>query len=204
VKLPLAEISRDGIQLRVGINAETVKDYMENFDSLPPITVFHITDDSEQFVLVDGFHRVAAAELLGLEEIEAEVKEGSYRDALIYACGANASHGLRRTREDKENTVLVILQDEELKMYSDNMIAKIARVSQPFVSSLRRTVGGEGVRIGVNGKVYHYGKSRDRTEILKIGVTFEEKRKLISYGLKMNTSYKEVVRKLVKDFIEKL
>jgi hypothetical protein len=50
---------------------------------------------------------------LGLAKISADVREGSRRDAILYAVGANASHGLKRTNRDKRNAVMVLLKDPE-------------------------------------------------------------------------------------------
>ncbi len=50
-------------------------------DALPPTVVF---DVGERLLLVDGYHRVAAARR-GLETIEAEVRRAVSRDALQYA-----------------------------------------------------------------------------------------------------------------------
>jgi hypothetical protein len=50
-------------------------------------------------------------ELLGLVEIDADVRQGSLRDAILCAVGTNAEHGLRRTNRDKRNAVDAELQD---------------------------------------------------------------------------------------------
>ena len=48
-------------------------------DALPPVVV---VDTPEGLLLADGYHRVAASRRLGLEEVEAEVRTGTRRDAL--------------------------------------------------------------------------------------------------------------------------
>ena len=50
---------------------------------------------------------------MGLAKISADVREGSRRDAILYAVGANASHGLKWTNRDKRNAVMVLLKDPE-------------------------------------------------------------------------------------------
>jgi hypothetical protein len=50
---------------------------------------------------------------LGLAKISADVREGSRRDAILYAVGANASHGLKRTNRDQRNAVMLLLKDPE-------------------------------------------------------------------------------------------
>ena len=62
--------------------------------TFPPVIVFREGDD---YWLADGFHRVAARRQAGIRHIEAEIREGTKRDAVLYAAGANAHHGLRRT-----------------------------------------------------------------------------------------------------------
>ena len=50
---------------------------------------------------------------MGLAKISADVREGSRRDAILYAVGANAWRGLKRTNRDKRNAVMVLLKDPE-------------------------------------------------------------------------------------------
>jgi hypothetical protein len=53
--------------------------YARTLDALPPVVV---VDTPEGLLLDDGYHRVAASRRLGLEEVEAEVRTGTRRDAL--------------------------------------------------------------------------------------------------------------------------
>ncbi len=63
----------------------------------PPVDVFF---DGAVYWLADGYHRLLAAESLGLAEIDCTVHDGGLSDAIWFSCSANASHGLRRTRDD--------------------------------------------------------------------------------------------------------
>jgi len=65
-----------------------VERYAQTLNTLPPVVVF---DTGEELLLVDGYHRVAAARRRGLETIEAEVRHGSRRDALWYAVRVGAA-----------------------------------------------------------------------------------------------------------------
>jgi hypothetical protein len=65
-----------------------VERYAGTLDALPPVVVF---DTPEGLLLVDGYHRVAAARRLGLETVEAEVRCGSRHDALRYAARVGAA-----------------------------------------------------------------------------------------------------------------
>ena len=74
------------------LDATRVERYAGMIDALPPVVLF---DTPEGVFLVDGYHRVAAARLLGLETLEAEVRRGSRQDALRYAATlAAAQRGL--------------------------------------------------------------------------------------------------------------
>ncbi|CAH1672360.1 hypothetical protein CHELA20_50910 [Hyphomicrobiales bacterium] len=53
--------------------------------------------------------------------------------------GANSLHGLRRSNEDKRRAVMRLLEDSVWSGWSDGEVARRCGVSQPFVSSLRRS-----------------------------------------------------------------
>jgi hypothetical protein len=54
-----------------------------------------------------------------LAEIAADVRAGGRRDAILYAVGANAAHGLKRTNRGKRNAVMVLLKDPEWSDWAD-------------------------------------------------------------------------------------
>jgi hypothetical protein len=126
-----------GTQPRARTDLNAVEEYteaMRNGAVFPPVVVFY---DGSDYWLADGFHRRNAAIGAGFEKINAEVKSGTRRDAILYSVGANATHGQRRTNDDKRRSVLRLLEDEEWSRWSDSEIARRCAVSQPFVSSLR-------------------------------------------------------------------
>jgi hypothetical protein len=85
----------------------------------------------------DGFHRFYAARRAGETTMLAEQRVGTRRDALLYACAANASHGLRRTNDDKRKAVSTMLGDEEWGDWSNRKIARHCGVDEKMVRSLR-------------------------------------------------------------------
>ncbi len=132
-------IRTDGsTQSRTAINNETVADYAEAIKAgaeFPAIIVFH---DGADNWLADGFHRFHAHGQAGKTSILADVRQGTLRDARLYAAGANGSHGLRRTNEDKRNAVKMVLSDEVCaECWTDREIAKHCAVSHPFVAAIR-------------------------------------------------------------------
>ena len=135
MKVNIESIRIDGgTQPRVEIDYELVHEYSENIEQLPPVVLFF---DGADHWLADGFHRYHSHKKLNLLEIEAEVKQGSKRDAVLYSVGANAQHGKRRTNADKRKAVLALLNDEEWGKWSDSEIARICFVHRTFVGKLR-------------------------------------------------------------------
>ena len=140
-KIKISKINIDGgTQPREDIDEEIVSEYadaMQEGDKFPPVILFN---DGAKYWLADGFHRYHASKKIGYLEIEAEVKQGTKRDAILYSVSANSKHGLRRSNADKRKAVLTLLNDEEWSQWSDNEIAKNCEVSQPFVSKLRNSL----------------------------------------------------------------
>jgi hypothetical protein len=134
----IAKLRRDGgTQPRATLDAKVIEEYAEDMKSgakFPPVVAFF---DGADYWLADGFHRVGGANVAGLEEIEAEIKQGSQRDAVLYSVGVNAAHGCRRTNEDKRRSVLRLLEDSEWSAWSNVEVSKRCSVSEAFVRSLR-------------------------------------------------------------------
>ncbi len=161
--VPLSAIVNDGgTQMRAGMNAEKVKEYEEVIAEVdawpfPPLVVFH---DGAKYWLADGFHRLNAAHRSGkFAELPAEIKAGTRRDAVLYAAGANATHGLPRTNDDKRRAVKTLMEDEEWAKWSDREIARRCAVSPMFVGNLRKELTINGLqsttRTGADGRVYN-------------------------------------------------
>lgn len=154
-----AIINEGGTQMRAGLDLNTVAEYTEaltNGAQFPPIILFH---DGESYWLADGFHRFAAwKRAFGMPgapseysrpEIAAEVRAGNRRDAILFAAGANAQHGLRRTNADKRRSVEVLLRDQEWAAWSDGEISRRCMVSDRFVASLRKELSPNASEIAV-------------------------------------------------------
>lgn len=141
--IALASISIDGgTQSRASVDQVVVADYadaMRNGAVFPPIVLFH---DGKAYWLADGFHRYHALNATGAQRVIADVRQGTRRDAILFSVGANASHGLRRTNEDKRRAVSTLLQDTEWSKWSDREIARRAGVHHEMVGKLRTDVSG--------------------------------------------------------------
>jgi hypothetical protein len=145
------------IQPRVCQSEETIFQYslsLAKGDPFPPIDVFEL---GGKYLLADGGHRLAAYLLEERDTIPARIHQGGRKEALIFAAGSNAKHGLLRTNQDKHRVVENVLKDPELGKMSNNQIAEICAVSQPFVGRVRwqLTCNGfkfDSVRVSSNGR----------------------------------------------------
>ncbi len=145
VPIPLRSIKMDaGIQQRAPmLNSVVVAEYAEAMKAgaqFPPITIF--TDGNINW-LADGFHRVEAAEEVGANAIAAEIRQGTRRDAMLFGCSANRTHGLRRARADVRRAIETLLKDDEWGAWSDRAIAEKVGTSHPTVAAVRLEIGDQ-------------------------------------------------------------
>lgn len=129
-------------QMRAAMTPAKIQEYAELMaeqggpDTFPAIVVYQIRRDV--YVLADGFHRCEAAVMAGFTTIPAEIRQGTIDDAVLWAIQANARHGLPRTNADKRRAVETLFNHPVWGEKSDNQIAKMAAVTQPFVSKMRK------------------------------------------------------------------
>jgi hypothetical protein len=131
-----------GTQSRAEMNNTTVEEYTEAMlegAAFPPIVVFF---DGASYWLADGFHRYFGADHAGIEEVEAEVRQGTQQDAQLFSFGVNASHGLRRTNADKRKAVTGALQHPVSGQWGDRQIAKHCGVDHKTVAAVRAAIWG--------------------------------------------------------------
>jgi len=156
------------LNLRDRLDDFTVERYAEAWDRLPPITIYQVDD---RWLIADGFHRHAAAVMLGRRTIPAEVRLGSFTDALDYVSSVNLFHGLPLTRTERRRAVEV-----KLKLHhdwSDRRTAEELGVSRELVAKIRKQlIEGAQIpnnpgRVGSDGKLYTTaGLPRDPEERL--------------------------------------
>jgi hypothetical protein len=127
-------------QRAAGTSQDVVDEYAEAMRSgaeFPPIDVFFNSGDVG-FDLANGFHRLEAHRLAypDAEGIVCKVHPGN-RDAILFACGANAQHGLPRSRSDKLKAVTTLIRSERWSGWSDREIARQCGVSHTYVAEVR-------------------------------------------------------------------
>ena len=139
MKIHLADLTIDPeIQLSSrGIDPTTVQDYvigMSNDNAFPPIVAYR---EDGHLRLAAGFHRVEAARFLGLAEIEAEIREGTRTDAMVYAATDNVTNGKPMSQAQKREA-----GERLLKMtgWNDIAIAQALAVNRETVRLWRKSL----------------------------------------------------------------
>lgn len=157
----------DAMQARVTVDDSIVEEYAElmraghNFPSVEVV----FDPKLRKHYLVDGFHRLAAARRAGIGTIGAVVVDGSMDEARWLSCGANKSHGLRRTNADKRKAVRAALMARP--HLSDTVLASHVGVSSGTVSNYRAELAAAGViadvqvRTGLDGRKNDVKKQND-------------------------------------------
>lgn len=117
---------------------------------LPPITVHRPT-----MRVIDGLHRLRAAELRGQPKIAVKYFDGAEEDAFVLAVESNVTHGLPLSTADRKRAAARIIASHP--QWSDRMIASVSGIAAGTVADIRRREPGsgaaEGSRIGHDGRV---------------------------------------------------
>ena len=152
-----------GTQTRKGLNEEHVKDIMRGMEALDPRDpdpVVLFKNEAGEYIMADGFHRLAAHERLNRSTIKAHVLKGGIREARHHATGANTFHGLKLSREENDNAVRMELTDDPTQ--TDRKIAGHCGVSHTTVANVRRrmTEAGQLAKLPVETRTGADGKTR--------------------------------------------
>lgn len=103
-----------------------------------PVIVY---DDGEKKWLAGGFHRHEAA-TKAKRLLVAEVRQGTRRDAIIFAIGDNADHGKCRTKRDIRRAIVTAMADAELSLLSDRGLSAYIKCDSSYISRIRREITG--------------------------------------------------------------
>jgi hypothetical protein len=144
VLLPADSPRQDGVhaahaELLAGTDAE-----------LPPILVHQHT-----MRVIDGMHRLRAAQLRGDETIAVRWFDGADDLAFVLAVEANVTHGLPLSRADREAAATRILTHRP--QWSDRAVAKVTGLSAKTVRAVRERATAHlprlHARLGQDGRV---------------------------------------------------
>lgn len=118
---------------------------------LPPIIVHRAS-----MRVIDGLHRLRAAQLRGRGTIAVTFYDGTEADAFVLAVESNVRHGLPLSLSDRKRAAARIIVTHP--QWSDRKIASVTGIAPGTVADLRRSapvgMSGEGIaRIGRDGRV---------------------------------------------------
>lgn len=132
-----------------GVVREHVQLLSQIEEPLPPILVHR-----ESMSVIDGMHRVRAAKLKGIEEIQVRFFHGGLDEAYLLAIQSNITHGLPLTLADRKAAALRILQS--WPQWSDRSVAAQVGLDHKTIARLRVRSTGEvpqlTERIGRDGR----------------------------------------------------
>src|SRR5207248_9627312 len=110
----------------------------------------------------DGHHRLRAFRLAGREEIPCLVYHGTRRDAILYAAGANARHGKRRTADDVRRAVAALVGDATWGKMPNVWIGEKVGITEGRVRQIKKELQGLTAQRGhVNGRTAESRPNRD-------------------------------------------
>jgi hypothetical protein len=164
------------LQSRERNDEELIGEYAAAIGSGAKFPPGNVVFDQESGILylVDGIHRAMAHDRAGKDGFPVVIRIGTEADAVLASSGANAIHGKKRSNKDKEHAVMLILRHPMLCRYSNNFIAKKARVSPQVVDRIREMLEKDSAapgrssvvgRLAVrNGKTYEVSVAKKADE----------------------------------------
>ena len=170
--VPVDDLVLDpNLNLRDRLDDFTVERYADAWERMPPITAFEVEG---RLLIADGFHRHAAAVMLDRRMIPAEIRQGTFAEALDYVSGVNLFHGLPLSRAERRRAVEVKLRLHH--DWSDRRLAEEMGAGREMIAKVRKLLVDAGqvpasaARIGADGKTYaSAGLPRDPNEHLPRG-----------------------------------
>lgn len=142
-----------------GIDPDHVRALEAVADAWPPLIA---VERSGTLILVDGFHRYAAAQNLGLATVPVEIRDAPEDgDLKGLAFSLNAAHGRPLTLQDRRTRAIDLLQVHP--DWADREIGRRCGLAQPTVAKLRDDLESSaqieqtGVRVGKGGYTYTVG-----------------------------------------------
>lgn len=133
-RIPISELAGTFSPRRAGECPEHVEALAQAGDDLPPIVVHW-----PSMRVVDGMHRLRAAERRGATDIAVRFIDGSEDDAFVLAVEANVRHGLPLTLADRRAAAAQMLLAHP--DWSDRRVASSTGLAPGTIAAVRRRVG---------------------------------------------------------------
>lgn len=148
-RVPIARLRVAGSPRSAPEDPEYARSLADVVDALPPVVVHRAT-----MTVVDGIHRLRAAELRGRTTIQVRYVDGSAADARVLAVALNVTHGLPLTLAERTAAAERILAAHP--EWSDRAVASLAGLSPGKTAAVRGRLLGAAApgarRIGRDGR----------------------------------------------------
>jgi hypothetical protein len=128
------------------LDDETVKRYQQIIDDLPPVDLF---DTKEGLILAGGYHRLEAHKQEGRATITATTHQGTVAEAKMFACKANAQHGLHMTRSERQRALMDFIK---FSLLEDPLLSNVA-ISKNFGGTSIKTVRRYRTKLEESGEI---------------------------------------------------
>lgn len=150
VEVAVSALSVAGSPRMSGEDAEHVRALAAVFHELPPVIVHRST-----MRVIDGVHRLRAAELRGHKRIAVRFFSGDEADAFVLAVKSNVAHGLPLSLADRKTAAVRIIALRP--QWSDRLIASVAGLAPGTIAEARKehfgSVPSGSSRIGQDGRL---------------------------------------------------
>ena len=158
-------VQDDAFRCRVQDDKDTIEDYTTIFreykeakepgeSPVYPFPEIWVWKEDDKYVLITGYHRLAAARQAGLDKIHVKIFTGTKEEAVLLAMRDNQKHGLRLSRGDLKYCI-----EKVLELFPDKSHAVIAEMlgcSRQYVSKVATSCHLPEVekRVGRDNKEY--------------------------------------------------
>lgn len=147
--VPIASVRVAGSPRSTPEDPEHARTLAEMGDALPPVLVHRAS-----MTVVDGIHRLRAAQLRGSTRLAVRWFDGSAEDAGLLAVALNVTHGMPLTAHERTAAAehILTLRPE----WSDRAVASLAGLSPGRTAAIRHRLTGAAVlgakRVGRDGR----------------------------------------------------
>ncbi|MFJ8142276.1 ParB/RepB/Spo0J family partition protein [Streptomyces sp. NPDC096013] len=148
-RVPIATLLAGNTPRLSGESEEHIRSLAQSEEMLPPIIVHRST-----MRIIDGMHRVRAAQLRGQKHIDIRLYDGDQASCFVLAVRANVAHGLPLSLSDRKAAAarIIDLRPE----WSNRAIAEMSGLAAKTVAAMRNCPTGEknqlDTRIGRDGR----------------------------------------------------
>jgi ParB-like chromosome segregation protein Spo0J len=149
VTIPISMICPPDSPRFLEMDAAHARVLADSEDDLPPILVRRAT-----MRVIDGMHRLTAAQLQGQEQIRVQFFDGDENEAFLLAVESNVRHGMPLTIAERRAAASRILKSHP--HMSDRSIAAVSGIAAKTVAAIRSATDTEphlNARVGRDGRV---------------------------------------------------